>query len=165
MLSDKAPKAPPHRFPACLGSPTPSHPFCSLDHTCSAVQNPPNSCSSPRGLCLHQALCLQVLPPSSARQKPTRFPRLSSLNACHYLVAQSHPTLCNPMDCSPPDSGAHGISQARMLEGVDIYSSRESSPPGIEPTSPALASRFFTIEPPGKHPPIPPPGTSDFTGD
>ena len=31
-------------------------------------------------------------------------------------VAQSCPTLHNPMDCSPPDSSIHGIFQARVLE-------------------------------------------------
>ena len=31
-------------------------------------------------------------------------------------VAQSCPTLCDPMDCSPPGSPIHGISQARVLE-------------------------------------------------
>ena len=30
------------------------------------------------------------------------------------------PTLCNPMDCSPPDSSVHGIFQARILEKVAI---------------------------------------------
>ena len=29
--------------------------------------------------------------------------------------------LCNPMDCSPPGSSLHGISQARVLEWVSIY--------------------------------------------
>ena len=33
-------------------------------------------------------------------------------------VAQSCPTLCNPVDCSPPSSSAHGILQARILEWV-----------------------------------------------
>ena len=32
------------------------------------------------------------------------------------LVAQSCPTLCNPMDCSPPGSSVCGASQARILE-------------------------------------------------
>ena len=36
------------------------------------------------------------------------------------LVTQSFPTLCNPMDCSPPGSSVHGIFQARMLEWVTI---------------------------------------------
>ena len=33
-------------------------------------------------------------------------------------VAQSSPTLCNPMDCSQPGSAVHGIFQARVLEWV-----------------------------------------------
>jgi len=35
-------------------------------------------------------------------------------------VAQSCPTLSNPVDCSPPGSSIHGIFQARVLEGVAI---------------------------------------------
>ena len=35
-------------------------------------------------------------------------------------VAQSCPTLCDPMDCSPPGSSIHGIFQARVLEWVAI---------------------------------------------
>ena len=31
-------------------------------------------------------------------------------------VAQSCPTLSDPMDCSLPDSSIHGIFQARVLE-------------------------------------------------
>ena len=31
-------------------------------------------------------------------------------------VAQSCPTLSDPMDCSPPGSSVHGIFQARVLE-------------------------------------------------
>ena len=34
------------------------------------------------------------------------------------LVAQSCPTLCDPMDCSPPGSSVRGILQARILEWV-----------------------------------------------
>ena len=40
---------------------------------------------------------------------------------------QSYPTLCNPMDCSPPGSSVHGILQARILEWVAMPSSRGSS--------------------------------------
>ena len=39
-------------------------------------------------------------------------------------VAQSCPTLSDPMDCSPPGSSAHGIFQARVLEWVAIAFSR-----------------------------------------
>ena len=35
-------------------------------------------------------------------------------------VAQSCPTLCDPMDCSLPDFSVHGILQARILEWVTI---------------------------------------------
>ena len=45
------------------------------------------------------------------------------------LVAQSCPTLCDPMDCSSPGSSDNQISQARILEWVAISSSRESSWP------------------------------------
>ena len=45
------------------------------------------------------------------------------------LVTQSCPTLCNPTDCSPPDSSVHGILQARILEWVTMLSSRGSSQP------------------------------------
>ena len=44
-------------------------------------------------------------------------------------VAESRPTLCDPMDCSPPGSSIHGISQARILEWVAISFSRGSSWP------------------------------------
>ena len=38
----------------------------------------------------------------------------------HVLVARSCPTLCDPMDCSPPSSSVHGILQARIPEWVAI---------------------------------------------
>ena len=53
-------------------------------------------------------------------------------------VAQSCPTLCDPMGCSPPGSFTHGIFQARVVEWVAISFSRGSSDPGIEPGSPTL---------------------------
>ena len=43
------------------------------------------------------------------------------------IVAQSCPTLCDPMDCSPPGSSVHGVLQARILEWVAIPFSRGSS--------------------------------------
>ena len=36
------------------------------------------------------------------------------------LVAQWCPTLCDPVDCSPPGSSVHEIFQAMVLEWVDI---------------------------------------------
>ena len=37
-----------------------------------------------------------------------------SKHVCMHI--QSCPTLCNPMDCSPPGFSLHGIFQARVLE-------------------------------------------------
>ena len=45
------------------------------------------------------------------------------------LVAQSCPTLCDPMEYSPPGSSVHGILQPRTLEWVAISFSRGSSQP------------------------------------
>ena len=42
---------------------------------------------------------------------------------------QLHPTLCDPVGCSPPGSSVHGISQARILGWVAISFSRGSSWP------------------------------------
>ena len=42
-------------------------------------------------------------------------------------VAQSRPTLCDPVDCSLPGSFVHGIFQARIVEWVAISHSRASS--------------------------------------
>ena len=64
------------------------------------------------------------------------------------VCAQSCPTLCNPMDCSPPGSFTHGISQAIFWSGLPF----PTSDPEIEPASPAclsLLGRFFATEPLG----------------
>ena len=67
------------------------------------------------------------------RRQPTRLPRpwdspgKNTGVGCHFLlqcmtvkreseVAQSCPTLSDPMDCSLPGSPIHGIFQARVLE-------------------------------------------------
>ena len=43
------------------------------------------------------------------------------------LAAQSYPTLCNPIDYSPPGSSVDGILQVRVLEWVAIPFIRGSS--------------------------------------
>ena len=54
------------------------------------------------------------------------------------------------MDCSPPGSSVHGISQARILEWVAISFSRGSSQPRNQTQVSCMAGGFFTTEPPGK---------------
>ena len=67
------------------------------------------------------------------KRQPTRLsrpwdsPGKNTGVGCHFLlqcmkvkseseVAQSCPTLSDPMDCSPPGSSVHGIFQAKVLE-------------------------------------------------
>ena len=75
----------------------------------------------------HVQLC------ATPRQQPTSLPHpwdspgKNTGVGCHFLlpcmkvkseseVAQSFPTLSDPMDCSLPGSSIHGIFQARVLE-------------------------------------------------
>ena len=60
------------------------------------------------------------------------------------LVTQSCPTLCDPMDYSPPSSSVHGILQARILEWVVIPFSRGSFGPRDQTHVYCIAGRFFT---------------------
>ena len=66
------------------------------------------------------------------------------------LVARSCPTLCNPMDCSPPGSSVHGILQARILEWLPCLPPWDIPSPGIKSASPALQVGSLSTEPPGK---------------
>ena len=61
------------------------------------------------------------------------------------LVTQSCLTVCDCMDCSPPDSSLHGILQARILEWVAMPFSRGSSRPTDRIQVFCIASRLFTI--------------------
>ena len=60
--------------------------------------------------------------------------------------AQSCPTLCNPMDHSPPGSSVDGISEARNMEWVATSSSGDLPNPEIKPA----AGGFFATEAPRK---------------
>ena len=60
-------------------------------------------------------------------------------------LLQSCPTLCNPIDGSPPGSAVPGILQARTLERIAISFSRVSSQPRDRTQVSCIAGRFFTI--------------------
>ena len=60
------------------------------------------------------------------------------------LVSHSCPTLCDPMDCSPPGSSVHGIFWARIREWLAIPFSRGSSRPRNQTWVPCTAGRLFT---------------------
>ena len=70
-------------------------------------------------------------------------------------VTQLCLTLCNPMDCSLPDScspcsSLHGILQARILKWVAIPLPGDLPNPGIEPGSPSSHADSLPSEQPGK---------------
>ena len=64
------------------------------------------------------------------------------------LVSVTHlcPTLCDPMDCSPPGSSVHGILQARILEWVAFPPPGDLPDPGFKPGSPALQADSLPTE-------------------
>ena len=67
------------------------------------------------------------------------------------LVTESRPdSFCDPVDCNPPDSSIHRISQARILEWVAIFFSRGFSRPRDQTGIMCLTSDFFLAESPGK---------------
>ena len=86
-------------------------------------------------LLLSRFSCVRLCatPEMAAHQAPPSLgsPGKNTGVGCHFLlqcmkvkseseVAQSCPTLCDPMECSLPGSSVHGILQARTLEWVAI---------------------------------------------
>ena len=68
------------------------------------------------------------------------------------MCAQSCPTLCDTMDCSPLGSSV-GFPRQEYWSGWLFPPPGDLRDPGIEPTSPAapaLSGRVFTTEPSGK---------------
>ena len=71
----------------------------------------------------------------------------------HYFAAsaaaakslQSCPTLCDPIDSSPPDSPVSGILQARTPEWVAISFSRGFSQPRAQTQVSRIVDRCFTV--------------------
>ena len=70
---------------------------------------------------------------------------ISDYPCCCCLVAESFPTLCNPMDYRPPASSVHGISQARILEWVTF--SQGFSQPRYRTCVSCITGKFFATEP------------------
>ena len=62
-------------------------------------------------------------------------------------LLESCPSLCDPVDSSPPGILSMGFSRQEYCSGVPCLSSGDLSDPGIEPApliSPAVVGRFFT---------------------
>ena len=73
-------------------------------------------------VCIHIFLAVPSMYPCRVSTAVREVP------VCAKLL-QSCPTLCEPMDYSPPGSSVHGILQARILEWAAMPSSRGSSQP------------------------------------
>ena len=54
----------------------------------------------------------------------------------HAKLLQSRPTLCDPMDCSPPGSSVHGISSQEHWNGLPRPPPGDLPDLGIKPAPP-----------------------------
>ena len=67
------------------------------------------------------------------------------------VVAQSRPTLCDPVDCVAHQAPlSMGFSRQEYWSGLPFPSPGDLPDLGIEPRSPALQADALTSEPPGK---------------
>ena len=81
--------------------------------------------------------------------KNKHFLRKLRIELC-VLVAQSSPTLCDPMDCSLLGSSVHGPVRQEYWSGLPFHSPGDFPNPGFETGSPALQVDSLPSEPPGK---------------
>ena len=82
-----------------------------------------------------------------AKQRQTHRHRKQTTTTTTAKSLQSCPTLCDPIDGSPPGSPVPGILRARTLEWVAISFCRDLPDSGIEPASlmsPTFEKGFFT---------------------
>ena len=94
--------------------------------------------------------CQGAIPPPGLKDTGENLKALRSLDAegegeGEGEVAQSCPTLCDPMHFS-----VHGILQEEYWSGLPFPSPGDLPDPGTEPSSPALEADTLTSEPPGK---------------
>ena len=72
------------------------------------------------------------------------------LSCCESEVAQSCPTLRDPVDCSLPGFSSMGFSRQEYWRELPFPSPGDLPNRGTEPGSPALEADALTSEPPGK---------------
>ena len=72
------------------------------------------------------------------------------LASCCCLVAKLCLTLLTPWTVAHQAPLSKGFFRQEYWSGLPFPSPGNLPDPGIEPSSPALAGRFFTTEPPGK---------------
>ena len=110
---------------------------CSTTREATAMRSPHNTTRVEPPLATTREKSVQQQRPGTPKNKwkflkrKKYYPRIPE-------VAQSWPTLCDPIDCSLPGSSVHGIFQAIVLEWIAISFSRDLPNPGLEPRSPTL---------------------------
>ena len=75
--------------------------------------------------------------------------RLTQKSVC--VHAQPFPTLCDLRNVACKTPMSMKFSRQEYRRGLPLLPPEDLSDPGVEPKSPALACRFFTTEPIGKH--------------
>ena len=95
--------------------------------------------------------CLGLLEPAVPRPENAQFFRyMGSRQESESEVAQSCPTLCDPMDCYGQAPPSMGFSRQEYWSGLPFLSPEDLPNTGIKPGSPALEADALTSEPPGK---------------
>ena len=87
----------------------------------------------------------------SLKKKKKKERLLQEMGLAVCVLSQSCPT-CDHTECSPSGSSVHRIFRQEYWSGLPLPSPGDLPSPGIESTSltsPALAGRFFSAEPPG----------------
>ena len=105
---------------------------------------------------LHCAACRVLVPWPGIKPAPLHWKLRALTTGVPVLVVQSCPTLCDPMDSSPPGPSVHWFLQARILECDAMPFSRGSSQFRDQTWVSGIVGRCFTIwgtrEAPGKTP-------------
>ena len=95
-----------------------------------------------------EPLAWKALP--SALPTPPSTPLLLLSLCVHAQSLQLCPSLCNPWTVAHQAPLSMRFSRQEYWSGLPFLSPGDLTNPGMEPTSRALAGRFFTTEPPGK---------------
>ena len=74
---------------------------------------------------------------SSRGEEGRELSGVSLISSLLFLVAQSCPTLCNPMDCNLPAPLSVGFPSQEYWSGLSFPSPGDLPSPGIEPEPPA----------------------------
>ena len=96
-------------------------------------------------LCIKVKITIVIITTTLQAEETSMSKMLGDVEGKRSEVAQSCPTLFDPMDCSLPGSSVHGIFQAIVLEWIAISVSRGSSQPRDRTRVSHIVDRRFTV--------------------